>query len=45
MSRCFGEMSVLAGMSSPYTVVAINDTVLLKVTEESFEKQDRLILK
>lgn len=35
--RCFGEMSLLGGLPSPYTVVAINEVVLLKVTEDSFD--------
>ena len=37
MPRCFGEMSMLAGLPSPYTIVAINEVVLLKVTEDSFD--------
>ena len=35
---CFGEMTVLAGRPSPYTVVTLADTALLRVPESDFER-------
>ncbi|MBQ3497449.1 MAG: DUF2225 domain-containing protein [Oscillospiraceae bacterium] len=35
---CFGEMTVLAGRPSPYTVVALKETSLLRVPESDFER-------
>ncbi|MBQ4166553.1 MAG: Crp/Fnr family transcriptional regulator [Oscillospiraceae bacterium] len=36
-SKCFGEVSMLAGRPSPYTVVAIKDAMVMQVTEDQFE--------
>lgn len=34
--RCFGEISILCGKPNLYSVVAIEEVLLLRVTEESF---------
>lgn len=36
-SGCFGEMSLLTGLPSSYTVVAYDDVVLMRVAKESLE--------
>ena len=35
--NCFGEMTILAGRPSLYTVVALKDSVILRVPEDSFD--------
>ena len=35
--KCFGEVSLLAGKPSPYTVVALGDVMAMRVTAEQFE--------
>lgn len=35
--NCFGEMTILAGQPSLYTVVALNDAVVLHVPEDAFD--------
>ena len=35
--KCFGEVSLLAGKPSPYTVVALGEVMALRVTAEQFE--------
>ncbi len=35
--KCFGEVSLLTGKPSPYTVVAINDVAVMRISAEDFE--------
>lgn len=35
--RCFGEMALLCAKPSTYTVVALSDGLLLRITEDSFD--------
>lgn len=35
--RCFGELSILCGKPSTYTVVALEDTLVLCITENTFD--------
>lgn len=35
--RCFGELSVLCGKPSPYTVVALAEVLVLCITEHTFD--------
>lgn len=35
--KCFGEVSLLAGKPSPYTVVAVGEVMAMRVTSEQFE--------
>lgn len=36
--RCFGELSILCGKPSPYTVVALGDVLVLRVTQQNFDE-------
>lgn len=36
--RCFGEITLLCGHPSIYTVVALSEVLLLRVTEEDFDE-------
>ncbi|MGN0596307.1 MAG: Crp/Fnr family transcriptional regulator [Ruminiclostridium sp.] len=35
--KCFGEVALLTGKPSPYTVVALSDVMVLKISAEDFE--------
>ena len=35
--QCFGEVSLLAGKPSPYTVVAVGEVMAMRVTADQFE--------
>lgn len=35
--KCFGEVSLLSGKPNPYTVVAVEKTMLVRVSSENFE--------
>ena len=35
--HCFGEMTILMGKPNPYTVVALKESVLMRVPESNFE--------
>lgn len=35
--KCFGEVSLLARKPSPYTVVAVGEVMVMRVTSEQFE--------
>lgn len=35
--KCFGEVSLLAEKPSPYTVVAVDDVMVMRITAEQFE--------
>ena len=35
--KCFGEVALLTGKPSPYTVVALGDIMVLKISAEDFE--------
>ncbi len=36
-TRCFGEIGLLTGKPSPFTVVAVTDLMLLSIGEDDFE--------
>lgn len=36
--RCFGEIQILSGQPSPYTAIAINDVLCMRVVEEDFDE-------
>ena len=35
--KCFGEVSLLAGKPSPYTVVAVDEVMVMRIKAEQFE--------
>ncbi|MEG2349513.1 MAG: cyclic nucleotide-binding domain-containing protein, partial [Hungatella sp.] len=35
--RCFGELSILCGKPSPYSVVALGEVLVLHITEHTFD--------
>lgn len=35
--KCFGEVSLFSSKPSPYTVVALSDTMVMRITKEQFE--------